>query len=90
MQEPLAVRWSIGSAVSFAASNDVLEVPGVDPMRSPLTDMARLTGPAPPLRRNLSRAGSSVQTRFPHITGVAGLNDLPGLSTVNGNVQTCQ
>jgi len=74
--------------------NDVL---GGDPSGTPFnpivfngyTAWAHATGPNATARQALAR-GETLFNSFPiTITGVAGLNDLPGLSTVNGTCTTC-
>ncbi len=74
--------------------NDVL---GADPSGAPFNpvvfngyaDWAHATGPNAAARQAVAR-GETLFNTFPiTITGVAGLNDLPGLSTVNGTCTSC-
>ena len=79
----------------YTGINDVL---GADPTGAAFdpvvftsyTTWANLTGPsATPARESIAR-GEALFNTFPiTITGVSGLNDLPGLSTVNGTCTTC-
>jgi len=51
---------------------------------------ANLSGPSAKSARESVARGEALFNSFPiTITGVAGLNDLPGLSTVNGTCTTC-
>jgi hypothetical protein len=74
--------------------NDVL---GADPSGAAFSPVifneyeswAKATGPNAAARQAVAR-GETLFNTFPiTITGVAGLNDLPGLSTVNGTCTTC-
>ena len=74
--------------------NDVL---GADPSGAAFNPVvfngyeswANATGPNAAARQSVAR-GEALFNTFPiTITGVAGLNDLPGLSTVNGTCTTC-
>jgi len=50
---------------------------------------AKATGPNAAARQSVARGEALFNTLPITITGVAGLNDLPGLSTVNGTCTTC-
>ena len=75
----------------YAGINDVL---GADPEGHPFDSKAFTTydnwqGSPSPQRASIAR-GQALFNTFPiTITGVAGLNDIPGLSTVNGTCTTC-
>ncbi len=74
---------------------DIAQSHGQDRLRNPVvfktySDWANLTGrSATPERESIAR-GETLFNTFPiTITGVSGLNDLPGLATVNGTCTTC-
>jgi cytochrome c peroxidase len=78
----------------YIGINDVL---GADPngipfnpvVFTPYAAWANATGKNAAIRQSIAR-GETVFNTFPiTITGVAGLNDLPGLQTVNGTCTTC-
>ncbi len=74
--------------------NDVL---GADPSGAAFdtnvfniyNNWANATGPNAAARQSVARGQTLFNTLPITITGVAGLNDLPGLSTVNGTCTTC-
>jgi cytochrome c peroxidase len=78
----------------YLGINDVL---GADPTGAPFNPVvftsyagwANATGKNAAIRQSIAR-GETLFNTFPiTITGVAGLNDLPGLQTVNGTCTTC-
>ncbi|HYK50399.1 MAG TPA: hypothetical protein VEU94_11795 [Terriglobales bacterium] len=73
----------------FVGINDVLS-PGFDPNAFTTYEAWKnLTGPGAKARESVARGEALFNTLPIMITGVAGLNDLPGLSTVNGTCTTC-
>ena len=93
----LNARGAMGGPTNLSAQefyvgiNDVL---GADPEGHPFDSKAFTTYDAwtdspTPQKASIAR-GQALFNTFPiTITGVAGLNDLPGLSTVNGTCTTC-
>jgi len=97
----LTAEGATGGPVNLAAQkfyvgiNDVL---GGDPTGAAFnpvafttySDWEKLTGRnATPARESIARGEALFNTLPITITGVSGLNDLPGLSTVNGTCTTC-
>jgi cytochrome c peroxidase len=85
---------SLSSQPFYIGINDVL---GADPNGIPFNPVvftsyaawANATGKNASIRKSIAR-GEALFNNFPiTITGVAGLNDLPGLQTVNGTCTTC-
>jgi cytochrome c peroxidase len=91
----LTAKGATGGPVNLSAQpffvgiNDVLS-PGFDPNAfTTYETWASLTGPRARARESVARGEALFNTLPITITGVAGLNDLPGLSTVNGTCTTC-
>ena len=92
----LTAKGATGGPVNLSAQpffvgiNDVLS-PGFDPNAfTTYKAWASLTDTSARAARESVARGEALFNTFPiTITGVAGLNDLPGLSTVNGTCTTC-
>ena len=97
----LTAEGATGGPVNLASQNfyvGINDVLGADPTGAAFNPVAfttygnwaNLTGRrATPERESIAR-GEALFNSFPiTITGVTGLNDLPGLSTVNGTCTTC-
>jgi cytochrome c peroxidase len=85
---------SLSAQPFYLGINDVL---GADPTGAPFNPVVfsayegwtNATGKNAAIRQSIAR-GETLFNRFPiTITGVAGLNDLPGLQTVSGTCTTC-
>jgi hypothetical protein len=86
---------NLASQNFYVGINDVLGGDPTGAVFNPVvftnySSWANLTGPsATPARESVAR-GEELFNRFPiTITGVSGLNDMPGLSTVDGTCTTC-
>ncbi len=80
----------LASQPFFVGINDVLS-PGFNPAAfTTYSSWASLEGPsATPARESIARGEALFNSLPITITGVAGLNTLPGFSTVNGTCTTC-
>lgn len=85
---------SLSAQPFYLGINDVL---GADPTGAPFNPVvftpyaawANATGKNAAMRQSIARGETLFNTLPITITGVAGLNDLPGLQTVNGTCTTC-